>query len=99
MTETTETTRLATLKAMLEARRIEVRDDVHSRMREGRKRQEVGRDALGGWLSRIINRSCERDNYDDLPSLGRPSEYPSDDFIGICIKTAAMAQQDSLRLP
>jgi hypothetical protein len=51
------------------------------------------------WLSRIISRSCERDNYDDLPSIGRPSEYPSDDFIGICIKTAAMAQQDSLRLP
>ena len=46
MTETTETTRLATLKAMLEARRIEVRDDVHSRMREGRQRQEAGRDAL-----------------------------------------------------
>jgi DnaK suppressor protein len=46
MAETTETTRYAVLKAMLEARRIEVRDDVHSRMRAGRTRQEVGRDAL-----------------------------------------------------
>jgi len=46
VTETTETTRHAALKAMLEQRRIEVRDDLHSRMREGRTRQEVGRDAL-----------------------------------------------------
>ena len=59
----------------------------------------------GVGFHRIISRSCERDNYDDLirptklPSIARPSEYPSDDFIGICVKTAAMAQQDSLRLP
>ncbi len=46
MTETTETARHAALKAILEARRIEVRDDLRSRMREGRTRQEVGRDAL-----------------------------------------------------
>jgi len=36
---------------------------------------------------------------DKLPSMGRPSEYPLDDFIGICIKPAAMAEQNSLRLP
>ena len=32
-------------------------------------------------------------------SMGRSSEYPSDDFIGICIKAVAMAEQNSLRLP
>jgi hypothetical protein len=36
---------------------------------------------------------------DKLPSMGRSSEYPSDDVIGICIKTAAVAEQNSLRLP
>ena len=57
------------------------------------------------WLPRIISRSCERDNYDDLirptklPSMGRPSEYPLDDFIGIGIEPTAMAKQNSLRLP
>ena len=32
-------------------------------------------------------------------SMDRSSEYPSDDFIGICIKAAAMAEQNPLRLP
>ena len=36
---------------------------------------------------------------DKPPSMGRSPEYPSDDFIGICIKAAAMAEQNSLRLP
>jgi len=31
--------------------------------------------------------------------MGRPSEYPLDDFMGICIKAAAMAEHNSLRLP
>lgn len=35
----------------------------------------------------------------ELPSMGRRSEYPSDDFIGVFIKTAAMAEYNSLRLP
>jgi hypothetical protein len=34
-----------------------------------------------------------------LPSSGRRSEYPLDDFIGVFIKTAAMAEYNSLRLP
>ena len=42
----TETSRHAALKAMLEARRLEVSDDVNTRLREGRKRQEPGRDSL-----------------------------------------------------
>jgi DnaK suppressor protein len=49
MTDTIDTTgaiRNAGLKAMLEARRAEMRDDLTSRLREGRTRQEVGRDAL-----------------------------------------------------
>jgi len=36
---------------------------------------------------------------DKLPSMGRCSEYPSNDFIGVFIETAAMAEHNSLRLP
>jgi hypothetical protein len=34
-----------------------------------------------------------------LKSLDRSSDYPSDHLIGICIKAAARADQNSLRLP
>lgn len=36
---------------------------------------------------------------DKLSSMRRRSEYPSDDFTGVFIKTAAMAEYNSLRLP
>jgi hypothetical protein len=32
-------------------------------------------------------------------STGRLSEYPTDYFVGICIETSAMAQQNTLWLP
>jgi hypothetical protein len=32
-------------------------------------------------------------------STGRLSEYPTDYFVGICIETSAMAEQNTLRLP
>jgi hypothetical protein len=34
-----------------------------------------------------------------LFSRGRLSEYPADYFVGFCIETSAMAEQDSLWLP
>ena len=40
-----EPSRHTALRAMLEQRRIQVRDDVRRRMRAGRTRQEAGRDA------------------------------------------------------
>jgi hypothetical protein len=36
---------------------------------------------------------------DKLPSMGRRSEYPSDDFIDVSIETAAMAEDNTLWLP
>jgi len=36
---------------------------------------------------------------DKLPSVGRSSEYSSDDLVSIRIKAAAMAEHNSLRLP
>ena len=36
---------------------------------------------------------------DNPPSMARPSEYPLDGLIGVGVKVAAMAEQDSLRLP
>jgi hypothetical protein len=32
-------------------------------------------------------------------STGRLSEYPTDYFVGVCIETSAMAEQNTLRLP
>jgi hypothetical protein len=32
-------------------------------------------------------------------SMGPLSEYPTDYFVGICIETSAMAEQNTLRLP
>ena len=32
-------------------------------------------------------------------STGRLSEYPTDHYVGICIETSAMAEQNTLRLP
>jgi hypothetical protein len=32
-------------------------------------------------------------------STGRLSEYPTNYFVGICIKTSAMAEQNTMRLP
>jgi len=32
-------------------------------------------------------------------STGRLSEYPTDYFVGICIETSAMAEQNTLWLP
>jgi hypothetical protein len=31
--------------------------------------------------------------------MGRLSEYPTDYFVGICIETSAMTEQDALWLP
>ena len=36
---------------------------------------------------------------DALPSIGRSSEYPSDDLLGIGLKAAAMAEHNALRPP
>jgi hypothetical protein len=32
-------------------------------------------------------------------SFGELSEYPTDYYVGICIETSAMAEQNTLRLP
>jgi DnaK suppressor protein len=45
-TDMTETTRHAALKQMLEARRRELQAEVQGRLREGRLRQDAGRDPL-----------------------------------------------------
>ena len=34
-----------------------------------------------------------------IPSVGRRSEYPSDDLVSICMKAAAMAEHNSMRAP
>jgi len=44
-------------------------------------------------------RSLERHLADNPLSTGRLSEYPTDYFVGICIETSAMAEQNTLRLP
>ena len=44
-------------------------------------------------------RSLERHLADNPLSTGRLSEYPTDYFVGICIETSAMAEQNTLWLP
>jgi hypothetical protein len=41
----------------------------------------------------------ERHLVDKPLSTGRLSEYPTDYFVGICIETTAMAEQNTLWLP
>src|SRR6516225_1293747 len=44
-------------------------------------------------------RRLDRHLADKPLSTGRLSEYPTDYFVGICIETSAMAEQDTLWLP